>query len=164
MEYALAGLARRLSYAAGPIDGETTGGVSTSGKLLVGERDDLRFMLIPGEGLGRYVGVNFANDAVIGAGGDLRALPLTAGFLAYRHYWAPAWRSTFRVSGQAVDNEARLSGAGANRSSSSAHLNLIWSPAPGLDLGGEGIVADRELGSGASGELTRLILFGRYGF
>jgi len=164
-EFALAGLARRLSYAAGAVDGETTGyGVSASGKLLIGGRDDIRFMLTAGEGIGRYVGVNLANDAVIDADGDLRRLPLTAGFLAYRRYWAPAWRSTFMISGQAIDNPVTLTGAGASKNSRSGHVNVIWSPASGLDLGAEALVADRELESAASGELTRLILFGKYGF
>lgn len=164
-DISIAGLVRRLSYDnGGAIDGEATGyGVSLSGRLKVGAKDDLRFMLTGGEGIGRYVGVNFANDAVVTSTGDLEPIGVVAGFAAYKHYWSDQLRSTFIYSAQEVDNPA-FAGASANRSAQSLHLNLVYSPVRGLDLGAEIMTGERELESGASGELTRFHAFAKYGF
>jgi len=164
-DFTLAGLVRQLAIHQGAIDAKTTGwGVSASGKIKAGARDDLRFMLTTGEGVGRYVGLNFANDAVIDATGGLEAIPLTAGFLAYRHFWTDALRSTVMYSAQRVDNPKTLTGLGVNTSASSVHGNLVWSPFKGLDVGAEYLVGERELESGASGALKRLQAFVKYGF
>jgi len=164
LDLAVAGLARRISATQGAIDGAVGGwGVSASGKIAIG-RDDLRFMLTTGEGIGRYVGINFANDAVATATGDLEAIGVTAGFVAYRHLWTDALRSTLTYAAQTVDNNRALTGTSVNAAAESIHLNLIWTPLKGLDLGGEWIAAERELESGATGELDRLHLFAKFGF
>lgn len=163
-EFALAGLARRISIHQGALDDATIGwGVSASGRVKVGARDDIRFMVTTGEGIGRYVGLNFANDAAIDAIGAVRPIPVTAGFVAYRHAWTDALRTTLTYSAQVVDNPAS-SGGGANHSAQSVHGNLVWSPLKGLDLGVEYMTARRELESGASGGLNRLQAFAKYGF
>jgi len=54
----------------GAIDDSTwTGALSLSGKFVFG-KDDVRWMGMYGN-LGRYVGLNFANDAVLDGSGDL---------------------------------------------------------------------------------------------
>lgn len=164
-EFALTGLVRQLAMHQGAIDDKTTGwGVSASGKVKVGAKDDLRVMVTTGEGIGRYVGLNFANDAVLNAAGGLEAIPLTAGFVAYRHFWTDSVRSTFMYSAQEVDNPRTLTGLAANKSASSLHGNLVWSPLKGLDIGAEYLVGERELESGVSGDLKRLQAFVKYGF
>lgn len=163
----LAGLVRQLRYevpTAG-IDTDAFGwGLSLSGKIKVGTQDDFRFMVTGGEGIGRYVGLNFANDAVLDASGELEAIPVVAGFMAYRHVWAPGWRSNLIWSVQDVDNDASLTGLAVNRSAQSSRVNLIWTPLPGLDVGGELMFGERELESGASGDMSRLAMFAKYGF
>ncbi|PZQ54237.1 MAG: porin [Phenylobacterium zucineum] len=163
-EFAIAGLARRLSATHGPLDDSAVGwGVSASGRLKVGERDDIRFMATTGEGIGRYVGLNFANDAAVDAAGRLEAIPVTAGFVAYRHAWTDVVRSTFTWSAQVADNPASA-GPAANHAAYSAHANLVWTPLSGFDVGVEYIHGRRELESGASGDLDRLQGFARYLF
>lgn len=162
-----AGLLRQLKYEnpTSNIDGTATGwGLSASTKIKVGAQDDIRLMLTGGEGIGRYVGLNFSNDAVLDASGELDAIGVIAGFAAYRHVWTPGWRSSLIWSAQRVDNEVLLTGAGANRSAQSLHANLIWSPVAAFDLGAELMFADRKLESGLDGDMTRLILFAKYGF
>ena len=162
-----AGLLRQLKYQnpATSIDDTATGwGLSASAKLKVGAQDDLRFMLSGGEGVGRYLGLNFSNDAVLDASGELDAIGVIAGFAAYRHVWTPGWRSSLIWSAQRVDNDVLLTGAGANRSAQSLHANLIWSPVTAFDIGAELMFADRKLESGLDGDMTRLILFAKYGF
>lgn len=164
-DFALTGLVRQLAYRSGAVDGEATGwGVSASGKIKVGDKDDLRFMLTHGEGIGRYVGVNFANDAVVRANGDLVAIPLTAGFMAYRHLWSDKVRTNLIWSVQEVDNDRQLSGTAANASAQSWHVNLIWTPLRAFDVGVEVMGAERALESGSTGELSRVQAFAKYSF
>ena len=167
-EASVSGIVRQLAYettGAGAIDSSTTGwGLSAAAKIKIGEKDDLRVMLSGGEGIGRYVGLNFANDAVLDASGDLEAIGLIAGFASYRHVWSPQWRSNLTYSAQSVDNDLTLIGVATNKSAQSLRGNLIWTPLPALDLGAELMFGERELESGASGELTRLQIFAKYGF
>ncbi|KIC57568.1 porin [Brevundimonas nasdae] len=163
----IAGLLRQLKYQnpATNIDSTATGwGLSASTKIKVGAKDDLRLMVTGGEGIGRYVGLNFSNDAVLNGSGDLDAIGVVAGFAAYRHVWAPGWRSSLIWSAQKVDNDLAFTGLAANRSAQSFHANLIWSPVTAFDVGAELMFADREIETGASGDMTRLILFAKYGF
>lgn len=167
-EASIAGIVRQLSYettGVGAVDTSTMGwGLSAAAKVKVGERDDLRVMVSGGEGIGRYVGLNFANDAVIDASGELEAIGLIAGLVSYRHVWTPQWRSNLTWSAQTVDNDLSLMGLATNKSAQSLRGNLIWTPLPALDLGAELMVGERELESGASGEMTRLQVFAKYGF
>lgn len=166
-DFQFAGLLRQLKYQnpATNIDSTATGwGLSASTKIKVGSKDDLRLMVTGGEGIGRYVGLNFSNDAVLNGSGDLDAIGVVAGFAAYRHVWAPGWRSSLIWSAQKVDNDLAFTGLAANRSAQSFHANLIWSPVTAFDVGAELMFADREIETGASGDMTRLILFAKYGF
>ena len=167
-EVQVAGLLRQLAYettGAGAIDSSTVGyGVSVAAKIKVGETNDLRMMLTGGEGIGRYVGLNFANDAVLDASGDLEAIPLVAGFAAYRHVWQPGWRSNLIYSFQDVDNDRSLLALTTNKSAYSIRGNLIYSPVPAFDVGAELSLGERELENGQSGDVTRLTIFAKYGF
>jgi hypothetical protein len=51
-----------------------------------------------------------------------------------------------------------------NRETRSAHVNLIWSPVAGSDLGVEYIYADRETEDGQSGRLKRVQASAKYAF
>ncbi|MDI1327732.1 MAG: DcaP family trimeric outer membrane transporter [Brevundimonas sp.] len=167
-EASIAGIVRQLAYettGVGAVDSSTMGwGLSAAARIRVGEKDDLRLMLSGGEGIGRYVGLNFTNDAVLDASGELEAIGLIAGFASYRHIWTPQWRSNFTYSAQSVDNDRSLISLAANKSSQSVRGNVIWTPLPALDLGAELMFGERELESGASGQLTRLQIFAKYGF
>jgi len=167
-EASIAGLVRQLEYqttGAGAIDSSTLGwGLSAAAKIKVGAKDDLRLMLSGGEGIGRYVGLNFANDAVLDATGDLQAIRLVAGFASYRHLWSSQWRSNLTYSTQTVDNDRSIIGLASNKSAQSVRGNLIWTPIPAMDIGAELMYGERELESGVSGDITRLQVFAKYGF
>lgn len=167
-EASISGIVRQLAYettGVGAIDETTTGwGVSAAAKIKIGETDDLRVMLSGGEGIGRYVGLNFTNDAVLTSTGRLEAIPLVAGFAAYRHLWSPQWRSNLIYSFQNVDNDLAIVTPSVNRSAYSVRGNLIYSPVTALDFGAELSFGERELESGLSGDMTRLTVFAKYGF
>jgi hypothetical protein len=51
-----------------------------------------------------------------------------------------------------------------NKSTASAHANLIWSPVTNADLGVEYIYADRKTEDGLKGHLNRLQASAKYAF
>ncbi len=159
-----AALVRRLDYDIdGQSDTETAYGLSLSGKHQFG-RDDLRWMATFGSGTGRYLGVNTANDAVLDAAGNLEAIDQFGGFVAFRHFWRPQWRSNFTLSYLSNDNDTGLTGTGVTKDVYSIHANLLYEPVPKLVIGGEIMYAERELESGLDGDLTRFLFSTKYGF
>jgi hypothetical protein len=170
-EISIAGIARQLSVDNGAIGDTRAGyGASIAGKFVFGDanRFDLRFMGSYGSGIGRYLGLNFAPDAVyVAATTDLSEVTAFAGFAAFKVNWTPTVRSTFMASFQEADYDASLALAslsGFNKSVYSIAGNLFWTPAKGLDLGIEYRHGERELVSGASGALDRLEFVAKYGF
>ena len=176
---ALGGLLRELKYQApatsavaasftpafAAVDESTwTGSVSLSGKFNIG-KDDIRWMLLSGN-LGRYVALNFANDASLDltGSGELEAIDGYAGFIAYRHMWTPKLRSTFTYAMQEHDNDSSLDGWAVNESSSSWTVNLFYSPIPKLDIGAEWRQAKRELENDLDGDLSRFQMTTKYSF
>lgn len=165
--FTAAGIYRQLSYEnkAIGIDDSTNGyGISLSGKFVFGNKDDFRWMASTGKGLGRYMGLNTANGAVIDADGNLKTIDSTGVFGSYRHLWSDKWRSNLTLGYLTVDNDTDLTGLGVTKNASSVHLNLIYSPQPKLDFGAEIMYADREIESGADGDMTRFQFSAKYAF
>jgi hypothetical protein len=139
-------------------------GLSVSGKINVGERDDFRFMATAGDGLGRYIGINIVNDAAIDANGMLDPIFTYSGFAAYRHYWTDKVRSTVAGSYFKADNPVLLTSNLVTDESWNALANIIWNPVSPLDIGIELMYAERTLEDGRSGNLQRIQFSTRYNF
>lgn len=170
-ELSLAGLVRQLSFDTGGIHDEAMGyGASIAGKVFLdaAKRYDLRFMATYGSGIARYVGINFAPDAVLATGtNQLHRTDTFAALGALRLGWTPRLRSTLMASYQSADYASGLplaSLAAFNDSAWSVAGNLFWSPAPGLDLGVEYRHALRQLVNGADGKLDRVEFAAKYSF
>jgi len=164
--FTAAGIYRELAYNnnAG-IDDSTNGyGLSLSGKFVFGNKDDFRWMASIGSGMGRYMGLNTANGAVLDEYGNLHAIDSSGIFGSYRHLWSNKWRSNVTLGYLSVDNDTELTGMGVTSKASSLHFNLIYSPQPKLDFGAELMYADREVESGADGDMTRLQFSAKYAF
>jgi hypothetical protein len=101
---------------------------------------------------------------VLDAAGDLHAIDSAGAFGSYRHFWSDRWRSNLTLGYLSVDNDTALTGLSVTRDAGSLHLNLIYSPQPRLDLGVEFLYADRELESGADGDLMRLQFSAKYAY
>ena len=141
-------------------------GLSLSGKWMFGQ-DDLRFMVNVGDALGRYMGINAFNDGYINANGEIDTADQWGAFLAYQHYWSQQWRSTFSISYAGADNPGTNDYAAANslaKEYQSLHANLNWLPAPKLSLGGELILASKELEDGRDGDMSRVQFAVKYAF
>ena len=161
---AVAGLMRQLKYVSGTIDDSVASyGLSLSGKVKFG-KDDLRMAVNWGSGLGRYIGLNTANGAVLDANNELEAIE-SAGFsIAYRHWWNNKMRSSFIYSMLQVDNPTDLTGTAVTEQSYSTRVNLMYSPSKELTFGGEYSFANRELESGIEGDMNRFQLMAKYAF
>ncbi len=158
-------LFRQLEFSDGANDESTSAlGISLTGKIKLAEKDDIRFNLATGSGMGRYVGLNTSNGAVIDANGDLEAIDSTLVAIAYRHFWNNQWRSNFIISGIDVDNDIALTGTSVTKSVDSFQLNLLYSPVSKLTLGLGLLSANRELEDGLEGDMQRLIFSAKYGF
>lgn len=139
-------------------------GVSVSGKLPVGEKDDIRLMATVGEGLGRYIGLNIVNDAAISAAGKLETIATYSGSIAYRHIWTDKLRSSIAGSYFKADNPISLTGLSPTDTVWNGLVNLIYSPVPKLDVGVEYMYAERENEAGASGNLQKVQMSAKYSF
>ncbi|WP_343221742.1 DcaP family trimeric outer membrane transporter [Pseudoalteromonas sp. MMG022] len=163
--FAVAALARQLTYKVGAADEtETSLGISASGRVNFG-KNNLKFMMTQGQGLGRYVGLNVANGAVFD-GNDLHAIDSTSGFVGYQHHWNEQFRSTFLYSFFLADNDESLLSITGNptKSSHSYSANLLYSPAKQLTFGIEYKVATRDTEANIDGDLNRLQLSAKYVF
>lgn len=166
LNWSLAAIGRQLGYEdrsasnAFELDSDETFGygLSLSGKWMLG-RDDIRFMASYGSALGRYLGLNSFNDGYIADDGSIETINQWGAFIAYQHYWAPQWRSTFSLSASGADNPGSndfMQAGSLNKAYQSVHLNLNYLPAPRLQIGGELIYANRELEDGRAGDLYRV--------
>ncbi|MFT3996260.1 MAG: DcaP family trimeric outer membrane transporter [Asticcacaulis sp.] len=167
-DFAVAVLARQLSVDNGAVGDTATGyGLSLSGKVPfgVGKKNDVRFMLTGGEGIGRYVGLNFAPDVVYAgtAGSKMETVEVLSGFVAIKASWSARLRSTFTASALEADYPA-ASPATASKSARSLAANLFFTPAKGLDLGVEIRTGERELVNGQTGRLDRIELAAKYAY
>ena len=146
-------------------------GLNLSGVWQLG-RNDLRFSALYGDALGRFFAVYGFNDGYIDADGNIETFDQYGGFIAYRHFWSDRWRSTFSLSGAWADNPSDAFGDAALNTTvdgwakeyRSFHMNLNYMPTPAFQLGGELILASREVEDGRSGNLGRLQFSARYAF
>ncbi len=162
----VAGLLRQLNLEVPNAidDSVTSAGVSINSKIKVGEKDDVRLSFTTGSGLGRYVGLNAVNGAVLDANGNLETIDSTAYSVAYRHVWNNKMRSTVSYSALSVDNDVALTGASATESTYSVSANLLYSPTAKITVGGEIKQATREIETGADGDMTRVQFTMKYAF
>ena len=139
-------------------------GVSLSGKLNLGERDDFRFMGTVGDGLGRYIGLNIVNDAALDLDGDLDPIFTYSGFGAYRHMWSDKVRSNIAASYFKADNPVLLTSGAVTDESWNVLANIIYSPVKPVDIGIEYMYAERTLENGQSGNLQKIQVSTKYSF
>lgn len=145
-------------------------GASVAGKIFLNEKrtSDLRFSATYGQNIGRYVGLNFAPDAVYVAGNNsLADVRVFAALAAARVAITPGLRVNLIGSLQRVDYDAALSPsaiAAYNRQAWSGAVNLFYSPVRAIDLGIEYRHGERELINGQKGSLDRIEFAARYNF
>jgi hypothetical protein len=167
---AAAGIARMLrsedalAAADDVTDSRLAAGGRISGKLMIGEKHNLRFDATAGRGVGRYVALNAIRDGEIHADGTIAPIDIVATLVS-----GQAWLTdTVRVNlvgsmAQALNNDEALAAQVSERLIS-VHGNVMWSPISSVRLGVEYIHARRRLESGAEGVLHRVQASARYMF
>lgn len=177
-ELSLAGVVRQLSVDNGITSARGTGwGISGAGKIPFGpdKRHNISFMATYGQGIGRYVGLNFAPDAIVynRSNGDIELAEVKsfAAFAAARIGWTSNLRSNIMYSMQDVSYPSAYRPVGANDNAWSAAANIFWSPVKGFDVGAEYRHGVREiwvltngLASTQSGQLDRVEFAFKYSF
>lgn len=167
MAFTFAGLARQLNIeqnmdTANPIDSSEFGyGLSFTGIIPVGQ-DDIKMSATYGDGLGRYMALNYVNAGALDADGNIEAISSYGGYISYRHWWSDKWRSSITGSGFKADNNVSLSGRTVNKDSYSGYLNLLYSPVKPLTVGVEYMYAKNTKENGYNGELNRVIFSMKY--
>lgn len=148
---------------AGASAGKWGGAIALTGIVPAGGKDDVRLDFNFGNAIGRYQVSGFFPDGYLDSSGGLHLARQTSGFIAYRHFWTPAVRSTLELSA-ANSNPPGDTAAGVNKSDRSQHLNLVWSPVSAVNLGAELIHARRTVVGGDSGALNRVQFSAQYSF
>jgi len=107
--------------------------------------DNLKFQLVRGTGIAAYIedlnGLGY--DAIETATGKLETLPITGGFISYKHQWSRALNSTLVLGGLQTDNNSSLVNNDYRRGRYGA-LNLFYTPVSSLDFGIECLVGQRK--------------------
>jgi len=167
----VAGLVRQLSvHDGGSNDDMIAWGISAGGKFAFGpdKRHDVRFSATYGDGIGRYLGLGYAPDALYDRnvlGNRLINVGNFAGFASLKLGWTGNLRSTLAVGYSHADYPGGIVVPGlANVSAYSAALNLFWSPVKNLDIGVEVRHAEREVANGLKGQMDRLEMAAKYTF
>ncbi|MCG9731724.1 DcaP family trimeric outer membrane transporter [Shewanella sp. Isolate13] len=167
MAFTFAGIARQLNVemdkdTANPVDASELGyGVSFTGVIPVGQ-DDIKMSATYGEGLGRYMALNYVNAGVLDANGDIETIESYGGFISYRHWWNDKWRTSITGSGFKAENNVDLIGNNVNKDSYSGYINLLYSPVKPLTVGVEYMYAKNTKENGMDGELNRVIFSMKY--
>ncbi len=161
----ISGIARQLRSENGTADDEIYGfGLALQGRLKVGQRDDVRFSVVGGEGIGRYVALNATDAAMVNpVGGDLEAVNLVGGLVAWRHPLGETMRLNIGASSLLIDNPD-FAGAASTKSIQSFYSAFLWDIAPKITAGVELLHGIRETEGGDTGEITRGTFSVQYGF
>ena len=144
------------------VDERVAAAVSLTALVPTIGKDDVRVLVSAGNGIGRYAN-GFFPDAVLGIDGVLRLPRQWAWYGAVRHVWRDGLRSSLVLSGAGERNPAGTPGS-TNAATRSAHVNLVWTPVPNVDVGVELIHATRTTEDGQDGRLNRLQASAKYTF
>ena len=143
-------------------------GVSAAGKVWLNsaKSSDFRFMATYGRNIGRYVGLNFAPDAVRVGNERLANVDVLAALAAARISLTPTVRVNLIGSYQDVDygNLTTVQVGTFNKRAWSVAGNVFFSPVKNIDLGVEVRHGERKLVNGAEGAVDKIEFAAKYSF
>ncbi|MEJ6011929.1 DcaP family trimeric outer membrane transporter [Novosphingobium aquae] len=170
-ELSFAGLVRQVHSETAGVSASKGGyGVSAGGKLFLNEAKsgDVRFMVTYGKNISRYVGLNFAPDAVyVPATNTFEDVNVFAAIGAVRVPLTPQLRVNVMGSYQSVDYSSALALASIgtyNQRAWSGAINLFYTPVKNIDLGIEYRHGERKLVNAADGATDRIEFAAKYSF
>ena len=101
--------------------------------------------------------------AVVNASGDLEAIPVYGGLVAWRQALGDGRRLSIGYSMLEADNDITLTGTSVTKSTWSA-FGAYFFPVGPVTVGAELLFGERELENGQSGTITRATLSTKYPF
>jgi hypothetical protein len=162
-----------------PNENTTGWGITASGRHPFKRSDGKDFLLWQltyGEGIGHYINdLNTVGggDAVFDPQGQLRALPVFAGYVSYLHEWPMTWgfvkswpgilRSSLNLSWVDINNY-QFQEDSDYKSTREAALNLIYSPTANINMGVEFLWGERTNRDESKGTAKQLQMGIRYDF
>jgi hypothetical protein len=143
-------------------------GTNISAKISTYKRDDIRFDVQYGVGLGRYTSFNSFAAGTIDNRGTIKLQSSLGGHIGYRHWWNKELHSTLAISYIETKNNLQNIAISnldkVNKNASSAQLNLLWIPLKNALVGIEYDKAIRHVESGDIGYMDMVVLLMRYDF
>jgi uncharacterized coiled-coil protein SlyX len=156
---------RRLGYETIDASDSTTGwGINVSGAYALTVNNSLKYQLVYGRGIGRYINdtccsyyaeATGGSDAGLNSNGDLTPITAKGGFVYLDHHWNEAMSTAVGVSYLTVDN---LSTQRDNAFSNSLYstANFIWTPTLMSKVGIELQYGEVESKAGSNGDDLRI--------
>ncbi len=167
----LSGVARDLGY-----QDPTTGigqnvlgwAFSATGNLKLGDRDHFSAQLTYGHGVGYYIADTSSGtyDATLNSNGQLQAIPLFGGYVAYTHHWTDQFWSAASWGFLNLDDTAYSASLGptALHGSDYVSLNFVCTLTRRTTIGVEGLYGHNQAINDAGGNAYRGILLLQYNF
>ncbi len=168
-KFSVAAIVRELRYDAGEESHDkTVFGLSIAGRLKAGGRDDIRFNIFSGDGLGRYVGLNAANSGALSLlDNSIEEISALGGFIAWRHPFGETARFNVGYSILSVDQPWFVANGidpNAVEVVESFYTAVLWDIAPKVTVGVEAMYGERELEDGRDGDISRLTFSTKFAF
>jgi hypothetical protein len=155
----LAGVLREVGFVGtnGYDDEVVAWGLNLVSRFRAFRKGGVGFKFAFGKGIGRYIQdlQGTGSDAAPDTSGALVALPAWGGGIGYRHWWSNTARSNVMYNVVDVDNSAGQTDNAFQRTQYVA-VNLIWSPLPQVDVGGEYLWGTRKNKDGNRSEANRI--------
>jgi hypothetical protein len=142
---------------------------SLSGRIdlpLLDSRDNLLFQLNVGSGFGRYVNdLNSVGDfdGVFDADGNIELIDVISGYVSMQHWWHGTLRSNLTLGFVELDNPGFVDDEFYKRTLR-VSTNLLWSPTPRVEIGGELLWGQRENENGNTGDASQFQMAVKYLF
>ena len=144
-------------------------GTSVSGRIdtpLLDSRDNVLFQLNVGSGYGRYVNDlrsvgDF--DGIFSDTGELELIDVIAGYVSMQHWWHGTMRSNLTLGFVELDNPGFVDGDFYKRTLR-VSTNLLWSPTPRIEIGGELLWGEKEDENGNTGDASQFQMAVKYLF
>lgn len=164
----VAGIARQVRFARVDAFEDTAKaglGLNSTFVLKTVGKDTLSGQFAFGDGISRYIESYGGQslDGFLRSDGTVELLSSRAGLLGYTRYWTPALRSGIGYSFADLERNFQLGGPTLRRTQD-ARANLVWSPVPLVDIGGELLWGRRDNIDGSHGDAVRFQFSVKYGF
>ncbi len=141
-------------------------GTNVAGNInmpFLGEKDNFKFQVTYGAGIGSYNDDGGFDDALYNADGDLKTIDSFQAFGAIQHWWTTTLRSNVVYGWVNVDNRSAQPDDSLNETIYSA-VNLVWSPMDKVTMGGEYLWGQRENKNNADASTSRIQFMTKFEF